>query len=173
MKQYMRNTIHHSCNILPMKDYHCIKSFSYMLHKTQFKTSLQYLTIQCLHSYSTLFSSATIPNVTWIDFHQCQNMRIYPDTGGRLCHALHILTDPSNTHTPWQSWTPLPHCVLHFLHPSYIPYKVAIHISLTIAFVLSQSSWYSFYKSSPVTTRLGSGHAAPECIPGWLRNYQI
>ena len=65
-------------------------------------------------------------------------MRIYPDTGGRLCHALHILTDPSNTHTPWQSWTPLPHCVLHFLHPSYIPYKVAIHISLTIAFILSQ-----------------------------------
>ena len=55
-------------------------------------------------------------------------------------------------------------------------------LSLTLSFELYQTSFfldqepflplisfntrYSFYTSFPVTTRLGSGHAAPERIPG-------
>ena len=73
-------------------------------------------------------------------------MRIYPDTGGRLCHALHTLTNPLDTQALWQSQTPLPHCVLHFLHLSRIPHKVTIHISLTMTLSLTLS--FELYQTS-------------------------
>ena len=73
--------------------YHGKTSHTLSPTMTHCKSSLQYLN----------FSSAKVHHVTWIQFHRSLKMRISPDTGGRLCHALHNPRDACDTKTPRHS----------------------------------------------------------------------
>ena len=92
--------------------YHGKTSHTLSPTMTHCKSSLQYLN----------FSSAKVHHVTWIQFHRSLKMRISPDTGGRLCHALHNPRDETHvTRRHPGTVETLPHRILHLLHPSYIP----------------------------------------------------
>ena len=75
MKQYMRNTIHHSCNILPMKDYHCIKNFSYIRHNSK-------------PPYNTLQFNVSILTVLSFPLPQYQMSLGSISTSARICASI-------------------------------------------------------------------------------------